>query len=170
MFGSYNKISTNIKLALRKAHYFLLKSEGTSLIEFALLAPTFILLVLGIINIGLMMTVQNALEASVREAARYGITGQSQAGLTRDQSILQEIQKVAQDRSGGIINPAKLQVTVTAYPDLTQTSTGVSGSFGLSGQAVLYKLSYPWDTFFSLFGGSNIVTLDAQTPVVNEDF
>lgn len=171
MFGRNFQTFASVRLFLKRKVHFFKREEGTSLMEFAILAPVFIVLVFGIINLGVMMTVQNALESAVREAGRYGITGQSETGLTRDQSILQVIQQVANKYSAGIINPSKLQVTVTAYPNLTQTGQpGVAGSFGLPGQAVLYQVSYPWDTFFSLFWPSNIVTLHAQTPVVNEQF
>lgn len=153
--------STPIKSCQRRKTGFFKDERGTSLIEFAILGPVFIILILGTLNLGIMMTVQNALEAAVREASRYGVMGQGESGLTRSQSILQVIQQASSDYSGGIIDPSKLQVTVEAYPDLIEEG---------SGQVVLYKLSYPWDTFFNLFGGSNIVTLHAQTPVVNEAF
>ena len=153
--------STSIKSAQPGKMCFFKDERGTSLIEFAILGPVFIILILGTLNLGIMITVQNALESAAREASRYGMMGQSESGLTRSQSILQVIQQVSSDYSGGIIDPGKLQVTVEAYPDLIEEG---------SGQVVLYKLSYPWDTFFNLFGGSNIVTLHAQTPVVNEAF
>lgn len=153
--------STSIKSCQRRKTGFFKDERGTSLIEFAILGPVFIILILGTLNLGIMMTVQNALETAVREASRYGVMGQGESGLTRSQSILKVIQQVSSDYSAGIIDPSKLQVTVEAYPDLIEEG---------SGQVVLYKLSYPWDTFFNLFWGSNIVTLHAQTPVVNEAF
>lgn len=165
--------STSIKSCQRRKTGFFKNERGTSLIEFAILGPVFIMLILGTLNLGIMITIQNALESAVREASRYGVTGQSASGLTRSQSILQVIQQVSSDYSGGIIDPNKLQFTVQAYPDLVQAGSGqggVGGSFGLPGQAVLYKLSYPWDTLFNLFWASNIVTLHAQTPAINETF
>ncbi len=153
-------------------NFFLRKEDGATLIEFAILAPTFILLMLGILNIGLMMVIQNALEAAVREASRYGVTGASQTGMTRGASITAVIRNVCDQYSGGIIDSGKLTISFSAYPDLinVNSGTGQSNSVGAAGQAVLYKLSYPWDTFFSLFGESNMITLRAQTPVVNENF
>jgi Flp pilus assembly protein TadG len=171
MFGQKLQTFFSVVSFLKRKLLFFKREDGKSLIEFAILAPVFITLVFGILNLGIMMTVQNALESAVREAGRYGITGQSEQGLTRDQSITQVIQQTASKYSASIIDPSKIQVTVTAYPDLTQTGQpGVSGSFGLPGQAVLYQVSYPWNTFFNLFWGSNIVTLHAQTPVLNEQF
>lgn len=151
---------------------FFKKEEGATIIEFAILVPTFILLIFGVINIGLMMVIENALEAAVREASRYGITGASQTNMTRGNSILQVINNVTNKYSGGIINANQLTVTVLSYPDLTAVSggSGQSGSYGTGGQAVLYKLSYPWDTFFNIFGTGHAFVLRAQTPVMNEQF
>ncbi|MGI4850869.1 MAG: TadE/TadG family type IV pilus assembly protein [Janthinobacterium lividum] len=156
----------------KKRFYFYKKDEGTTLLEFAILAPVFILLMFGTIHMGMMMVIQNALEAAVREASRYGVTGASQTNMTRGDSILQVIRNTAIQYSGGIIKTNDLVVTVSAYPNLVNVSAdnGQTGSYGTGGQAVLYKLSYTWDTLFTIFGNSNLVTLHAQTPVVNELF
>ena len=157
---------------LRKKFLFSQKDEGTSVIEFAILGPIFIILIFGIINIGIMMVIQNALESAVREASRYGVTGASQTGMTRGNSILQVINNVCNQYSGGIIKTSQLVISVSAYPDLINVSsgTGQSGSFGSGGQAVLYKLNYTWDTLFNIFGTNHLIVLTAQTPVVNENF
>src|ERR687889_627151 len=48
--------------------------SGQALVEFALVAPIFFLLVFGVIQIGLVMAAQNGLVDSVREAARRAAT------------------------------------------------------------------------------------------------
>ncbi len=92
MFGQNLQTFFSVVSFLKRKLLLFKREDGTSLIEFAILAPVFITLVFGILNLGIMMTVQNALESAVREAGRYGITGQSEQGLTRDQSITQVIQ------------------------------------------------------------------------------
>jgi Flp pilus assembly protein TadG len=47
------------------------KSRGQAMVEFALIAPVFFLLVFGIIELGLLFGGQNGLVASTRELARY---------------------------------------------------------------------------------------------------
>lgn len=147
------------------------QERGTSIVEFALIVPVFCLVLFAAIQIGIIMVLQNALEAAAREAARYGITGQAASGLSRDESIKQRVLSVLSSYSGNIINPVHVTITVTAYPNLSNLESNtqaVNNTFGISGQAVLYTISYPWDTLFPLFGPSSILTLKGVAPVVNE--
>lgn len=181
---------------------FLACTKGGALAEFAIVAPFVILLLFGTINIGFMMFIMNALEAGVREASRYGVTGQTQSGSNRADSIKSVLFNSLTTYSGGIINTSLVTITVKAYSDLASigqpepfvdaagtgkyvvgdpftdinkngvwdADQGAVGSFGLSGQAVLYKVSYPWDTLFPIFGTNSKIVLSAQTPIINESF
>lgn len=150
---------------------FLCQEKGTSIVEFALIAPVFLLAFFAAIQIGIIMVLQNALEAAAREAARYGITGQAASGLSRDESIKQRVLSVLSTYSGNIINPVNVTITVTSYPNLPslQSDTqAITNTFGVSGQAVLYQISYPWNTVFPLFGTSSTLILKGVAPVMNE--
>lgn len=181
---------------------FLSNDYGAAIAEFAIVVPLIILLIFGALNLGFVMFITNVLEAGVREAARYGITGQSQTGLTRDASIKAIVLNTLSVYSNGLIDPSLVTITVKAYPDLASIGNpepfidaagkgyyvlgdpftdvnkngvwdadmGVVGSFGLGGQAVLYQISYVWDTIIPIFGTSSLVTIVAKTPVVNEAF
>ncbi len=46
---------------------------------------------------------------------------------------------------------------------------GVTNSFGIGGSAVMYVISYEWETILSLFAGKDII-LQGTSPVVNERF
>lgn len=65
----------------------LLDSTGQSLVEAALATPLLLLLTFAIIDFGLIFYVNLALENGVSQAVRYGITGQSITGLSREESI-----------------------------------------------------------------------------------
>lgn len=150
---------------------FFHQEKGTSIVEFALIAPLFLLAFFAAIQIGIIMVLQNALEAAAREAARYGITGQAASGLSRSDSIKQRVLSVLSAYSGDIINPIYVTITVTAYPNLSSLQSdaqGVNNTFGITGQAVLYQISYPWNTVFPLFGPSSTLTLKGVAPVMNE--
>jgi Flp pilus assembly protein TadG len=49
--------------------------RGASIVEFALLAPVFVLLVLGIVDFGVELSDNIALRQGVREGARQGVVG-----------------------------------------------------------------------------------------------
>src|ERR1017187_955533 len=61
--------ATNLGRALRSR-------SGQSLVEFALVAPLFFLLVFGITDFGRLFFTQETLQFALREAGRYAVTGQ----------------------------------------------------------------------------------------------
>ncbi|AIL12793.1 hypothetical protein IM40_03455 [Candidatus Paracaedimonas acanthamoebae] len=155
---------------LRAFFYQLRQEEGASIVEFALIAPLFIFFIFALIQLSAALIIDNALEASIREAARYGIAGQGSGA--RDDEIRSRIQTVARDYSGGLINPSNLTIMINAYPNfqaLDANTSGENGS-GRGNQAVKYQVQYTWDTTIPIFGASNLLVLKAQTPVMNEGF
>lgn len=161
------------KIKKLSASKFYHQEAGSSMLEFAIILPMFMSMIFGTIQLGLIMIVMNALDAAAREAARYGITGTSASGLTRDASIEQIIQTTLTNYSGGIIDTAKVIVTVESFPNLSSlgnVSLGTLKSYGTGGQVVNYKLQYNWDTIFPIFGSSATIPLTAETAVVNEQF
>lgn len=95
------------------------KDSGASMIEFALVAPAFLFLLIAILEMALMFVAQNAIEAAVREAARYSMTGSTYGYGSRQAAIIQKIKDVATMYSGGLIDPSKLVIQVKAYGDLS---------------------------------------------------
>ncbi|MBN9412846.1 MAG: pilus assembly protein [Candidatus Paracaedimonas acanthamoebae] len=144
--------------------------KGASVVEFSLLAPLFIFFIFAVIQMGAVLTIDNALEASIREGARYGIT--AQGGSSRDSQIRNVIQTIAKNYSGGLINPSNLIITINSYPTFQalDANTSASNGAGTGNQAVKYQVQYTWDTIFPIFGSSNLIVLKAQTPVMNEGF
>lgn len=97
---------------------FLKNEDGANLIEFAFIAPVFFLLIIGTIDIGSMLVVQNALDASARSASRFGLTGSDDGTGDRDTAIREGILNTAVTYSGGIIRRDRVMITVTAYPEI----------------------------------------------------
>ena len=65
------------------------KSRGQALVEFAVVIPLFLLLLFGLIDIGRLVYINNALSQGAREAARWGSVqsrAQTAAGLTSIQT------------------------------------------------------------------------------------
>jgi Flp pilus assembly protein TadG len=65
------------------------------MVEFAVVAPLFFLLVFGITDFGLMFFRLETLQFAVREAGRYAVTGQGGSGAARVQSIIDKATKYA---------------------------------------------------------------------------
>ena len=144
---------------------------GSQAVELALLAPILLLVLSAFVEFGLYMVGRVSLEGSLREIARYGITGQVPAGGDR----IAEMLKMIGRNSGGLIDPAGVVLSVQSYPrfedvgagedfadgngngayDAGETfkdcngngvrdaDRGTSGAGG-SGEVVLYRIDYDW--------------------------
>lgn len=187
---------------IQSAIRIFLQDEGGAIVEFAIAVPILISIIFATLHLGFIMFIWIILEVGVREAARYGVTGQTMSGQTQADSIKSVLNSTLTTYSGGLINTNLVTITVKAYSNLQAIGTpepftdvggkgyyvkgypytdvngngvwdsdqGIVGSFGLRGQAVLYQVSYVWDTLFPIFGSSSKVTISAKTPVVNENF
>jgi Flp pilus assembly protein TadG len=89
------------------------RNEGGSAVEFALLAPVLFLITFGIIDLGIMLFTWVMMEGGLREAARYAITG---AAPTETASRLEEVIKIVEDKTVGMIDLTKARIEARAYP------------------------------------------------------
>lgn len=105
------------KVLCRLIPGFLRGDQGISAISFAILAPVLITAFIAVIELGVALVIQNALEGAVREAARFGIVESPQNG-DREAAIEDKIIEVATKLSGGIIDPDKLSINVEAYSEI----------------------------------------------------
>jgi hypothetical protein len=65
--------------------------RGSVAVEYALGLPIFLTLVLGIFDLGGVYFATILLEGGLREAARYGVTGNLEPGVTKEEKILETI-------------------------------------------------------------------------------
>lgn len=150
---------------------FIRASSGVTAVEFAVIAPVLMLLIFGIIEFSLIMTVYNAMEGATSISSRLGKTGFTAAGLTRAQTIINTIT----DRAGAVIDANQITITSKFYKQYDQINDpepyadanangsydtgegysdingngqwdadmGASG-YGSAGDVVVYNVSYPW--------------------------
>lgn len=145
--------------------------NGATAIEFAVVAPVLLLLVLGIIEFAMIMVVHNTMEGATAVSSRLGKTGYTGSGLTRQQTILNAIT----DRASTLLEPSKLTVSSKFYKQYDQINdpepfidsngnsshdsgesfTDINGNaqwdadmgasgYGSAGDVVVYTVSYPW--------------------------
>ncbi len=164
--------------------------DGTMVIEFALLAPTFFLMFFAIIEVFAFMLAEGILESAVRDASRSGLTGYTPAGVDRadyirsevenkvffidpdsidfDTQIYSSFQNIGEaepytdDNGDGYYDIGEPYDDVNANAQW-DSDMGISGS-GSAGDIVVYKLSYTWN-FMTPFIG-NLLSDDGTMEIV----
>jgi Flp pilus assembly protein TadG len=177
------------KHALRRIRYCmvvpLLCTYGSAALEYAIVLPVLLLLVMGIVEYSLVMYGSSVLQNAVTIAAREGSTFYAVSGETQ----LQTIQGILAARVGGLLNPSQLQINVTDYSDwgtalppvICSNMPGPPPSpppcvqnFGAPKDVVVYSVSYPWHVatpfLWSLLGADSNGTyeISASSIVQNE--
>jgi Flp pilus assembly pilin Flp len=104
------------QLIRRKLTQLLGERAGATAAEFAVLAPILFLAVIGIIELAVLLTVQVLLEGSVREASRFGITGYTPPGTTRDQ----QIRTVIQNYTVGLVDMSQVVIDTRVFQSFSQ--------------------------------------------------
>lgn len=146
--------------------------DGAAALEFAFALPVLLLLILGMFEVSMMMFVSTSVEGGLREAARFGMTGQTPVAGTREEAILAILERY----TFGLVDLNAADITFTtyasfsdveqpepwvdaeplngvydageAYDDLNgdgqwSADRGTAG-VGASGDVVLYKIAYDW--------------------------
>jgi Flp pilus assembly protein TadG len=88
--------------------------SGEAMVEFALVAPLFFLLVFGILDYGRLFYEQETLQYAMRQAGRFAVTGQN-AGTNRVAAIIQ----VAENAAAGLINSGNINSILITSVDPT---------------------------------------------------
>ena len=168
--------AADARLALRRVAG---DRRGTTLIEFALIAPMLFMLLMGIVETGLMFAADILLQDATHSAARTGRTGFVETDSTRAATI----RTIVQDRAGVLMDASKISVSsksYTGFSDLKKPEpfidangngkrddgenyTDINGNgkydedrgasgYGGSSQVVIYTVTYPWKFFTPLIG------------------
>jgi Flp pilus assembly protein TadG len=163
-----------------KWRQFLRAHDGVTAVEFAVIAPVIVLLLMGIVEFALIMLTYNVMESATSVSARLGATGFTASGTSRAQTILAAIN----NRAGALINTSQLAVTAKyytlydqindpePYTDSNHNSTHDSGEpytdvngngswdadmgtagYGGAGDIVVYTVTYPWQIVTPLMSG-----------------
>ena len=86
--------------------------DGGAAVEFALVLPLFLLVLVACIEFAVSMFVGGMLESAVLSAARYGITGDVVAGRSREQQIRHRITA----RTLGFVDGDSTDIRTFVYP------------------------------------------------------
>lgn len=94
--------------------------RGSSLVEFGLAAPLVVLMIIGTVEFGMILFVSTLMESALRDAARFGITGQEPEGGTR----LEQIIAIVEKRTIGLVDMTDAKVEVKIYPTFGDVGRG----------------------------------------------
>lgn len=139
---------------MSKRMHFCERDEGSALVEFSLIAFTFIILLLGVVEMGRLTLVYTTMANSARAGARYAIVhgGELTSGASGPGSTTAVQTVVKNYASAGLVNTANLTVTV-AYPNGTNTA----------GSPVTVSVQYPYDPLVSFFNSLLSTTLSSTS-------
>ncbi|MCB2101948.1 MAG: pilus assembly protein [Rhodobacterales bacterium] len=153
--------------------------RGSPAIEFGLAAPVLVTIVVGTMEFGMLMFVDILMESALRDAARWGITGQ----LPNGQSRMAYIVDLIDERTLGLVDMSEANIQVLTYPaydlvgkgesfvdgngngayDAGETYTDTNGNgawdqdMGVSGagnadSVVVYRITYDWPLLTPIAG------------------
>lgn len=94
---------------------FFAAQDGTSMVEFALAFPLILSLAAGTIEFAMVSVSTSLLEAGLREASRYGITGLDEASGTRETRIME----IVNEHSAGLFTVSATDVSSKVYQDFS---------------------------------------------------
>ena len=134
--------------------------SGQAMVEFAISALIFLLLVFSVIDFSYLFFVRLTLQNAVRQGGRYAITGQAMQTQTRYASILQ----TAQNHSLGF--------ATSSNTTICSVLSGC-GSGGGPGDTVTITIKYPYqfiEPLVALFFTNGSYTITVSSTFVNEPF
>jgi hypothetical protein len=107
------------------------EDSGQALVEFALSALLFLLVVFAVMDFSYFFYVKLTLQNAVRQAGRYAITGQAMSGASRYNSILQTVENY----SLGIAPAAEITIC---------SASGGCGTAGGPSEAITITIAHPY--------------------------
>nr|WP_298683470.1 TadE/TadG family type IV pilus assembly protein [uncultured Dongia sp.] len=93
-----------------------LDDRGVAIVEFAIVFPVLLLMTFGAIEIGMIMATQSTLEGGLKEASRYGITGQAPSDTTR----IEKIRTILDKHALGLVDMSEATFIVKTYASFSQ--------------------------------------------------
>jgi hypothetical protein len=185
-----------MRFSARIGRTLLKPDDGTTAIEFAIVAPVLILLIMGIMEFGLIYYAKNVLENAVAVGARIGITGSDYAGNNRvakpDDAPTDRVKIIKENiykRSSGLLKEEQISVSCTnagqTFGNLSGSSSGSYGcgdtinndssctTGGGGNDAVIYTARYCWKVFTPMIGqffDNGQVVVQSSLVVKNENF
>ncbi len=183
---------------IRLIRHFSRNRKGTSAIEFALSGSFLVTILIGLVELGVVFLVSGSLENAVLTSSRFGITGNTPSGVTREDVI----RDLIDTNTFGLIDQEDVQINTIVYDNFSDigqpepfaddnangewnqgedftdvngngqydTDVGLAG-LGGPGDIVLYRIRYRINTLTTLFDPIfHIIDHSATVAVRNEPY
>lgn len=119
------------------------RESGATIVEMAIVAPVFLLVLLALVELSLMFFATLTMQYAVREGARYAITGQNNLDPnTASQQRYAAVIAKMRDSSLGFYD--KLNPTISVNGTAYSSSSYSNGMFGNAGDIVVLRLDTDW--------------------------
>jgi Flp pilus assembly protein TadG len=141
-----------IRASARSIRHFLAARQAATAVEFAMIAPAFLALLIAIFEISLFLFAQQSLQNAAMQVGRLFMTGQAQSYSQTNFNNL-----VCQNYLPSMFSCSKLAVVVQEYSSFAAASTSApvlyqNGQWvttfaynpGTPGQIMVVQLAYPW--------------------------
>jgi Flp pilus assembly protein TadG len=137
--------------------------QGNAMVEFSLIAVMFVMLLLGVIEMGRMILVYTTIAHAAKYGERYAIVhGFFRTGTTDTTATVTDIQTQVQNFSGiAPLITSNVSVAVN-YPTYTIGSNTFCGT-NAAGCPVQVKVSYPFAPLLGYFNSMLSVTLSSTS-------
>jgi len=126
------------------------RQSGATVVEMAIIAPVFLLMLLALIEFSLMFFTTLTMQYAVREGARFAVTGQTSLDTSASQRYAAIIQNM-KNNSLGMYDKLSTVISVngTSYPN---SASYTSGMFGKAGDLIVLQLDCDWVVTTPLLG------------------
>ncbi len=131
-------------------------TRAVAALELAFAAPVLFVAIAGVIEISMVMFTITLMEGGLREAARFGITGNIPVGMTREARILGLIE----ENTIGLVDASNAEVTYKIYPSFGDVgepepytdSNPANGTYDVGEAFVDVNGNGQWDSDMGLAG------------------
>jgi Flp pilus assembly protein TadG len=119
------------------------RQSGATVVEMAIIAPVFLLVLLALLELSLMFFATLTMQYAVREGARYAVTGQSDLDpASKNKQRYAAVVQSMKDNSLGFYDGLGTKISVNG---VGYASTGYNNSmFGTAGSMVVLQLTSEW--------------------------
>ena len=136
--------------------------------EFALVAPVFLLLVLSVFEFSVGYFILAAMERSILESSRFGSLGQGTV-----EARVARIRGIVEEASFGFLSDDEVTVTVRHFPDFAALADAGPDPVGADGpgapeEVALFRVEYTWEPITPFFAPLGSIPVIKQIAVQNE--
>ena len=106
-------------------------TRGATMVEFALVAPVFFLLLFGIIEFSIITFAKSVMEGATNVTSRLGKTGFVEEGTTREELLI----NLLVEKSQGVLDEDKIVITTLIYESFSDINTAEPLSIDVNGNS-----------------------------------